>query len=413
MDGGMKMKDIRIFAALAAVAVLFGCSRSEVPGTRDGHSDKMMARATLGEGVKTHFGSGGYRLVWDKDDQIAVNSLYLGSYSDVMARAEELMDNPQIDEKSAGIIAFFEAVYNNLDKRVLDKFTITPNGSGRQSAVFQSNLPFQSMFGKPDSAEDELFLFLPFYPAREAVDPIKAYFIPDVPEDNYIRNIPYPYINVNVPEVQDGVHYDDYQFLMGDLSISSRQALSRTDDMLEFGDFIPLTSILEFTIATAASISATIDHMTITLSTQQASGEPYVSDRYVIAGNAPLFFTFDEPNELRFWNRNSVPLWGSMRTTGEIAAKDGWADANGGKSMITLDFASPVEVGNSPTSQKYYAVMIPSRCSTASDGGNPKLTFDAYNAAGDKILTKTITTSSPEGIEEGKKYSFDLTLDSI
>ena len=138
-----------------------------------------------------------------------------------------------------------------------------------------------------------------------------------------------------------------------------------------------------------------------------------MSDRYVIAGNAPLFFTFDEPNELRFWNRNSVPLWGSMRTTGEIAAKDGWADANGGKSMITLDFASPVEVGKSPTSQKYYAVMIPSRCSTASDGGNPQLTFDAYNAAGDKILTKTITTSSPEGIEEGKKYSFDLTLDSI
>ena len=412
------MKKYGFLAAMAAMTVLLGCSRSEMPGDKvrnDDSSKRMLVRATLGEGVKSHFAYDGYKLVWDNDDQLAVQSLFIGKYDDVMARAAELMETygDDIDAKSAGIVALFEAIEAGLDKQVTDKFTITPNGSGKQSAVFQSSLPFQSMFGKPDSADDEFFIFTPFYPARETVEPIKMYYIPDVPAGaEFISTIPYPYMDITVPDEQDGVHYNDYQLLMGDAYIQSRQALARTDDIIDFSDFTPLTSILEFSIATADNVSAEIDHMTITLSTQETAGGAYVSDRYMIAGKAPLFFTFDEPLELRIWNRNSTPLWGSMKTNHPIAAKTGWAETNGGKSTLTLNFASPVKVSNTPTAKKYYAVMIPSRCYTESGCDNPTLTFDAYNAAGDKILTKTITTSSSEGIEEGKKYSFDLTLDT-
>ena len=412
------MKKYVFLAAMAAMTVLLGCSRSEMPGDKvgnDNSSKRMLVRATLGEGVKSHFAYDGYKLVWDNDDQLAVQSLFIGKYDDIMARTDELLSEyaGEIDAKSAGIVALFEAIEDGLEKQVTDKFTITPNGSGKQSAVFQSSLPFQSMFGKPDSADDELFIFTPFYPARETVDPIKMYHIPDLPSSaEFLSTIPYPYMDITVPDEQDGVHYSDYQLLMGDSYIQSRQALARTDDIIDFADFTPLTSILEFSIATADNVSAEIDHMTITLSTQETAGGAYVSDRYMIAGKAPLFFTFDEPLELRIWNRNSTPLWGSMKTNSPIAAKTGWAETNGGKSSITLNFASPVQVSTTPTAKKYYAVMIPSRCYTESGCDNPTLTFDAYNAAGDKILTKTITTSSSEGIEEGKKYSFDLTLDT-
>ena len=418
MDGGMKMKKFGFLAAVAAITVLFGCSRSEMPGDsvgNDNSSKRMLVRATLGEGVKSHFAYDGYKLIWDNTDQLEVRSLFLGRYDDVMARAEELMTQyaGEIDGKTAGIVALFEAIEAGLDKQVTDKFTITPNGSGKQSAVFQSSLPFQSMFGKPDSADDELFAFTSLYPARETVDPIKMYYIPDLPAGaEFISTIPYPYMDITVPDEQDGVHYGDYQLLMGDAHLQTRQALSATDDMLDFSDFTPLTSILEFTIATTDNVSAEIDHMTITLSTQNVAGGPYESDRYIIAGKAPLFFTFDEPEELRIWNRNSLPLKGSMHSNIQIAPKTGWAETNGGKSTITLNFASPVQVSQTPTAKKYYAVMIPSRCYTDPSCGNPILTFDAYNAEGDKILTKAITTSYSEGIMEGRKYSFDLTLDT-
>ena len=87
---------------------------------------------------------------------------------------------------------------------------------------------------------------------------------------------------------------------------------------------------------------------------------------------------------------------------------DGLKDAS---PVVTIKFDTPVDVSNTQTEQKYYAVVIPSRC-TNPVAGMPHIVFDAYNAAGDKILTKTITTSSSEGIGEGKKYSFDLTLDT-
>lgn len=62
------------------------------------------------------------------------------------------------------------------------------------------------------------------------------------------------------------------------------------------------------------------------------------------------------------------------------------------------------------TQEEAYAVMIPSRCIHKSGCGNPRLTFDAYNAEDEKIFTKTIETTSTQGIEEGKKYPFALVF---
>jgi hypothetical protein len=67
-------------------------------------------------------------------------------------------------------------------------------------------------------------------------------------------------------------------------------------------------------------------------------------------------------------------------------------------------------VGESSTEQKYYAVMIPSRCVQKAGCGNPRLTFDAYDASDVKIFSKTIETTSTQGIEEGKKYPFALVF---
>ena len=138
----------------------------------------------------------------------------------------------------------------------------------------------------------------------------------------------------------------------------------------------------------------------------------------MIAGTVPLFFSWDEADEMRFWNRACKPYlsgfggdWYRIDFDAASDATDWDGLGSDATSTLRLQFASPVAVSESPTEQKYYAVMIPSRCVHKDNCLNPQLTFDAYNAGGEKILTKTITTSSGQGIEEGKKYSFPLVFE--
>ena len=431
--GGMNMKDIRIFAALAALALLFGCSRSEIPGneTKRHAPQGLKARATLGEGLKSHFGADGYSLVWDSTDRLFAFSANVGTWSDIETRAGEFYQNiintPNLDqryidsaEEDAGIMAYLQLLEdstkgeNPTDRKGV--FEIDPTGSGKRSATFVSNLPADYWFGTrtpEESTDDKIFFFAASYPAPDVLPDLKFFSYSELATIHpVLSNVPFPYYDLTVPAEQDGVSYQKYQRLCAkDGTMGLKSSLLSTDEQLLFNNFFPLTSILEFTLGTTDDISAEIASIEITLSTQEAEGADYVTDKYRIAGTVPFFFSWDSPREMRLWNRNTIPYMAGFGSDFQQVSwpVDNWLTTNypSATPTLTISFDSPVRVGKEQTSKKYYAVVIPSRCSHVGNVGNPKLTFDAYNAAGDKILTKTITTSNPEGIGEGKKYSFD------
>ena len=414
---------------LASMAVLSGCSRSEMPGENASQKvpDGLRARATLGDGVKSHFDIDGLSLVWDSTDKLFAYSAYIGKMADYEAAAMAFLSeiaadpaNPTSKEmKDAGILTIFRLIRSCKEADQLKKgvFNISPTGSGRKSATFVSPNSAEEWFGKENPAEDDFFIFPAFYPAQATVPDLEFYCFPEF-QGNYAgvdyTELPFPYINVTVPQEQDGVSYNKYQLLMAkDSPFTPKNVLLRTDEELDFGTFSPLTSILEFTLGTTDDIHAEIARMEITLSTQEVEGEAYVSNKYRIAGTVPMFFTWNGVDELRLWNRAHTPLLSSIGDENHaVPDPDDWSGIDDATPTITIKFDSPVAVSQQQTAKKYYAVMIPSRCASVMNCGHPKLTFDAYNAAGDKILTKTITTSRSSGIDEGRKYSFDLTLDT-
>ena len=416
-----------IVTILAAAAVLAGCARSEMPGeTSDGKTlQGLKARATLGEGVKSHFGADGYKLVWDSNDQLYAFSMPLGTMEEFGALAAYyagiLGDESEDPEGDGEVLAGFNLIRSRTTDGTMRSgvFNITPTGSGKSSATFVSEHEAAWWFGLDrENSDEDLYYFVSFYPAPATDPTLKFFNFEEVATQHpVISQAPFPYFDVTIPATQNGVDYQDYQLLYNcDDLLCAKGDLLNMDDELEFKNFAPLTSILEFTINTTDDVNAEIARLEITLSTQEEAGDYYVSDRYGIAGTVPFFFTWDRASELRIWNRNHKPFmagFGSDFLQCPIYA-DSWADNAGysPNSTLTIDFDTPVLVRKNQKTRKYYAVVIPSRCAHVDGCGNPKLTFDAYNDDGEKIFTQTKELLSSQGIEEGMKYSFDLTLDT-
>ncbi len=406
-----------IILILGAFVALVGCKRSEIPGEPSVSVSRITAEASFGEDVKSHFDTGGYNLVWDSTDKLLVYSNYMGSWDNYQALSASILTEYNItsptekDLEDAGVIAYFRLLRDYAALRYAGTFSITPEGVGARTAEFLSDgLAYTWMQA---GSEDELYYFLPFYPAPAVFPEIKAFYFEDVAGVSEMASeAPFPYMDYTIQPVQDGVNYQNYQLLMGGTDGPSLKGDLLHGGKLPFESFMPLTSILEFTMQTSSG-SADIAYLDITLSTQEEVGAEYVSNKYMIAGTVPLFFSWDAPDEMRFWNRACKPFmggFGSGWSSGDfdVAAWDGLSsDAT---STLRLQFASPVSVGESSTEQKYYAVMIPSRCVQKAGCGNPRLTFDAYDASDVKIFSKTIETTSTQGIEEGKKYPFALVF---
>ena len=413
------MKKSFVFV-LSAVIALAGCKRSEIPVEHPTPLDRLSAVATLGERAKSHFDTGGYNLVWDSTDNLLVYSNFMGSWEGYESLVTQILaeynitDPTEKDIDDAGVIAYFRLLRDNAAKRYAGTFSIAPDGVGTTTAEFLSDGTASTWMA--EGGNEDLYYFLAFYPAPSVIPEIKSYYFDELAGiSDFTAEAPFPYIDITVQPVQDGVNYQDYQLLMGGPDAPNVKGDVLAGEKLQFDGFMPLTSILEFTMQTSEG-TADIDHLDITLSTQEADGADYVTNKYMIAGTLPLFFSWDEAAEMRLWNRACKPFmsgfggnWDDSHHTFEV---DDWGGlGSDATSTLRLQFASPVSVKESPTAQKYYAVMAPARCVHVSGCGNPRLTFDAYNASGEKILTKTITTTGPQGIEEGKKYAFALELE--
>ena len=413
------MKKSFVFV-LSVIVALTGCKRSELPVERPTSASRISAEATLGEGLKSHFGPDGYNLVWDSTDNLLVYSNYMGTWEGYQALISQILEEYNItdptekDLDDAGVIAYFRLLRDNAASRYSGTFSIDPSGVGKATAKFFSDGAASAWMA--EGGDEAIYYFLAFYPAPSAIPVIKNYNFTELADISAIAaEAPFPYMDITVQPVQDGVNYQDYQLLMGGPDAPNVKGDVLSGEKLQFDGFMPVTSILEFTMQTSAG-SAEIDHLDITLSTQEEIGADYVTNKYMVAGTLPLFFSWDEANEMRLWNRACKPFmsgfgsgWNNEHNAFDVDAWDGLG--SNATSTLRLQFASPVTVGTSPSEQKFYAVMAPARCVHISGCDNPKLTFDAYNAAGEKILTKTITTTSTQGIEEGKKYAFALELD--
>ena len=411
----MKKTFAIIFGAIVALS---GCKQSEMPGEEKPVSGRrLVAEATLGDGVKSHFGEDGYNLVWDSTDKLLVYSNYMGSWENYQSMIESIKaeyPDEKIDDENAGIIAYFRLLRNNAAQRYAGTFSISSNGAGQATAEFVSDGPASSWMAS--GTDDDLYYFLPFYPAPATFPEIKNFTFEEVRKDSpFAAEAPFPYFDVTIQPEQNGINYQDYQFLIGQVEDPCVKGDLLSGSKIAFNGFTPVTSILEFTMQTSSG-TGEIDHLDITLSTQEEVGAEYVSNKYMIAGTAPLFFSWDEADEMRFWNRACKPFMSGFGSSWNDYHHDfeatGWEGlGSDATSTLRLQFDSPVSVSESPTGQKYYAVVIPSRCIHKDGCGNPKLTFDAYDASGNKVFTKTIETTSTQGIEEGKKYPFNLVLE--
>jgi hypothetical protein len=408
-----------IIILLGAVVALSGCKHSEIPGEEAPVSGRrIVAEATLGNGVKSHFDTDGYNLVWDSTDKLLVYSNYLGNMDDYEPLVASILSEYSItspteqDKDDARVIAYFRLLRDNAAQRYTGTFSIASGGAGQTTAEFISDGPASTWMAAGE--DDDAYYFASFYPAPATAPEMKAFYYEDFVDYNpMVSEAPFPYLDFTIQPVQDGVSYQDYQLLMGGAEDPSIKSALIGGEKIPFEDFKPVTSILEFTMQTSSG-SGEIDHLDITLSTQEEADAAYVSNKYMIAGTVPLFFSWDASHEMRFWNRSCKPFmlgFGSDWVNVDFEAT-GWEGiGSDATSTLRLQFDSPVSVSESTTAQKYYAVMIPSRCIHKEGCGNPKLTFDAYNAEGKKIFTKTIETSSTQGIEEGKKYPFNLVLE--
>ena len=412
------MKKSLVFV-LSVIVALSGCKRSEFSVDNPTSERRISAEATLGEGLKSHFGPDGYNLVWDSTDNLLVYSNYMGGwdgYQDLISQilTEYNITNPtEKDIDDAGVIAYFRLLRDNAAQRYAGTFSIAPGGVGKATAEFFSNGTASTWMA--EGGDEDLYYFLAFYPAPSVIPEIKSYYFTELAGTSDISaEAPFPYMDITIQPEQDGVNYQDYQLLMGGPDAPNVKGDVLAGEKLQFDGFMPVTSILEFTMQTSEG-TAEIDHLDITLSTQEEAGAEYVSNKYMVAGTLPLFFSWDETNEMRLWNRACQPFMSGFGSSWENEHNafdvDAWSGlGSDATSTLRLQFASPVSINDSPSEQKFYAVMAPARCVHISGCGNPRLTFDAYNAAGEKILTKTITTTSPQGIEEGKKYAFALEL---
>ena len=444
------MKKYISILAIAAVCVL-SCKKGNVSGEDVIRSEKIYGlefRANLPSLTRTVLGTDGLSLKWTASDQIAVWSVPMGTMAEFEATAEHLYEdygfNPA--EEELGIVTRIEAMHNGVTNGTTVCETLSViEGAGSTSATFHSEKPARDWFGDLSSIEDDLYWFAALYPASALVTaggaPAFTTWGQLLPKDAFnLKNdyvVPHPFIKVNVPSVQDGKSYWNYQVVyntglyeyegrMARNLVTAREVLYN-EYPVTFDKWVVGTSLLEFTLKAADTGTYAIKTIDITYeSPDYYSGSTnYYDDFFALSGTVPIQFILDEEYEVFLHNRFCEP-YPYMWYIHQDDSVNAWSEMAGASPKVTLSFADPVSLSDGNAADGlFYAVVIPTmdNQNQTSDGKKPRIRFTAYDAAGNEILGKVLQMGNTynykgerevyPGIFKGTKYSFNLELNPV
>ena len=433
----------------AALVALAACARESAGGVEDDilpAGKPFTVKACLPSASKTTLDEDGLTLLWSAGDEIAVYSDYIGSYEDFQNTArfqyayDLLHDGGVVSDMESYIedygymMYWIESGTLFLDLQRYGRCAITPESIGQTTGTFTSEIPPLEWFGNPNASLEEKYWLSAYYPARETINPLKKVQITSeiwgVELGVYL-----PYYMVNIPAVQDGHSWQNYQFvscagfdLLDDVEggVTSMQTILEGDKMPTFPNFAPMTSLLAFKMKIAADAPAeNYDIAKIVISQEASWHGVRRTDLYALAGDVP-FFPFcddvDRDGDTPLWNRYCKPDVVGNSFTASSVEGESWGELNGLSNTITLDFsADPVTVGKSASEETYYAVAIPTNA-RPDDGYdvdfNPVLIFKAYDSADNEILFARLKTpvgyrNYRKGLEYGRRYDFTLNLNTL
>ena len=389
-----------IFALIILLPLIAGCKKASGPEAAAFNDGRMRFSADLSI-ARSHFGDdSSAQLVWDQTDRIAVYS-------------KQAFD--MFIDSGHCIGSICEAIQ------------VSEIGAGGVSARFQAETPKKEWFpaGGPFIPEQhpeikgddiefiqalhdawiESYVFFAYYPCPGEPGGFATYEIPGIPDEENPNPTPelYQYIPMNVPAVQDGASYYNYQILYdpglpehdGDPSESliSKSAVMANTQSISF-NFRPITSMLRFTLQLpAGSAAKTLSGLTISIEGDDEENS--------IAGDAMLMlFQYGAKDELPICleKSNSINyLW----------------PAASGTTAITI--SGEQEVSSTP-GDYLYAVMIPFH----TDNSDIKIRFSAKDA---NDVTYAAVRLAPlcfqgehefdpdfYGFREGHRYNAAVTL---
>lgn len=458
------MKKIYIVLMTAITLLAVSCRKPEFTG-EDGMKetplDVLKVKGSLSGLTKSTLDSDGLTLKWTADDKIALWSRYMTTWDALEQRGDQMYPESEgwVDEHYGPIKMLLSTVDAISEYApVQGVLPIDPATVGAPVASFTSSKSVNEWFSQGEGSDDDMYIFGALYPAPEDPLTFGAWQQPLNPDEDEVPtaiSFRQPYVMVNVPSVQDGKQYDKYQRLIDtgfnpipypgayvplvgepDVRINglaTRKEIVEGDYTLDFSSFVPVTSLLSFTLRADVPEGETyqIDHMDITVE-MRWGGQDYKSGYYALSGTVPLFLLFDETHEKYLCNTFEAP-YDTHRTLEESSV---WEPMQNASTTVRLDFHdSPVTVSSTATSadDPFYAVVIPTHLSynlTEYDR-IPRLKFVAYNSEGKAILKRTLAMdktwtftyhegeSTEEvrtvypGIKKGTKYSFDLSLKPV
>ena len=439
------MKKYISILVLAALCVL-SCKRADVSGEDVIQSKKISGleiRASLPSLTRSVLGSDGLTLNWTEDDKIALWSVPMGTMAEFEATAGSLVSEYGFDPESEilGIITGVETLQRGIaTNATVSEIIPVSLGAGETSATFYSAKNARDWFGNLNAPDDDMYWFGALYPVKyQSVTPPQfiswEQFIPKSSfggTNDY--TVQQPFFRVNVPSVQDGKSYWDYQIVYdtglhdspGRLahSIVSAGELLYGDYYLEFNNWTVATSLLEFTMQASDAETYSVKTLEISYECAKFGNTDYYDDYFALSGTAPLQFLNDEEHEVVLHSRFCTPnSWYHHQNDADV-----WSEMADASKKLTLSFETPIVLsGGQATSSDdlFYAVVIPTMDTQnlTSYGRKPRIRFTAYDVSGKEILGKVLQMGNTynyknsrtvyPGIFKGTKYSFDLVLNPV
>lgn len=444
-----------LLSAVAALAVV-SCAKSlkgdRQPEEIDGGA-KLSVRATLPSLAKGHMD--GLDIKWDANDQIAVFASRLGVVEEFYGLIEEnigiLAGNPDLNlteeqKEDYASLAAYLYLLSHTHEMSMDYLTLSSvDANGK--ALFTSDKLLKDWLPEARNGE-ETYWFFAHYPASSVNFDFRAVEWTRLTARYYLP-VYFPTMMVKIPTVQDGINWFDKQILFdigtedmdanGNIvdeedptferssGTASYDQLQNEGWLPEFDNFRILTSLLQFTISTQGE-SAVIDHIDVKMSSPERyvmSGEDrYITGTYPLSGEIPFTLTMDEDLDIRLWNRWDAPILDPYYLTA-ITKEDQscWSIMENAESYVRLKFQSPISISATP-GDTYTLVTAPTRNYTPTSELKPRLIFTAYDISGVATHRATYALSgqmfNPKhneyewtGLEEGTKYSFNLSLRPI